>query len=109
MSKSELLRLFNKQFDDFIKDIITAFPNDREIKLAKNAIIAIRNVNCSLVIKIWHKYIGSIYKNEIEHGNIDFFLNKDYGDDLQNSTSSGIILSKISVLREPISKLDAEN
>ena len=61
-------------------------------------------------VEINHKY-----RNDIVAGDINFFLDKDYSEDLQsaswfpNGTSSSSILEKISMLREPIRELGEEN
>ena len=42
-------------------------------------------------------------------GNIEFFINKNYTDDLKDIENSSTILTKIDTLREPIKQLSSEN
>ena len=109
MDKIEIVQAFNNHLDEFFNDIILVFPNDVEIKTAKIGISAIKSMNPSLIIKIWHKYISLPYKNEIENGDIDFFLNKDYTNDLSNSENTSLILNKIDMLRDLIKQLGDSN
>ena len=76
------------------------------ILTAKNAFIFARKSNPKLIVKIWKKYIVEKYKKEIEEGNIDFFINKDYSDDISASTYSDKISESIDRLRNPIKNMD---
>lgn len=109
MSKQDLVQIFNNHLDEFFNDIITIFPDDSDLQFAKSGIEKLRALNTSLIIKIWYKYIFEPYKNEIEVGNIDFFLKKNYADDLDNMKHAAYILSKIATLREPISQFGDDN
>ena len=46
-----------------------------------------------------------LYSSEIENGNIDFFINKDYKKDIGNMADSEYILKKIDLLREPVKNM----
>ena len=109
MDKSEILAAFNKHLMDFFDDIHNVFPNDLDIKAAKTSLTAIRKMNPKLIVTIWHSYIATPYNDVIEKGNIDFFIDKDYTNDLKDSVSASLILDKISTLREPIKQLGDDN
>ena len=110
MDKSTLLQAFNNHFFEFVEDIQNVFPNDADIILAKNALLAVRKVNPKLIVKIWYEYIAIKYEDQIEKGDISFFIDKDYSDDLMSfGNSSDTIVSKINVLREPIMNMGKEN
>jgi len=111
MDKSNLLQAFNSHFVEFIDDIQSVFPNDADVMLAKTALSAIRKVNPKLIIKIWCEYIANKYETQIENGDLSFFIDKDYKDDLiyLSSSTSDTIISKINVLREPIRNMGEEN
>ena len=106
---SNILTGFNNHFMEFLNDIQNVFPNDVDILTAKNALTAIRKANPKMIIKIWHSYICLKYNNEIENGNIDFFINKDYSNDLTDADSSDKIIEAIDRLRKPISEMDNTN
>lgn len=109
MNKSDILIIFNNQLGAFFDDIVTIFPEDNDLKVAQISLFGIRKANPKLIISIWNQYIANIYRDEIAKGNIDFFIEKDYADDLKENANASFILSKISVLREPIKKLGDEN
>jgi hypothetical protein len=108
--KSQLLKTFNDQFMQFVEDIISVFPKDPDILLAKNAFLFFRKTNPKMLIDIWYRYVVKKYKNIIEKGDISFFIEKDYGDDLANlSDWSKKSLEAINRLRDPVKNMDSEN
>jgi hypothetical protein len=105
MDKGIILTTFNKQFLEFIEDVHKAFPDDLEIATCKESLITIKKTNPRLLIIIVKNYLSK-YKNEIMNENIEFFINNDYRNDIeQNSLSernTNIILDKINQLRKSI-------
>ena len=106
---SNILTAFNDHFMDFVSDIQSVFPNDVDILTAKNSLLAIRKANPKMIVKIWNSCIVSKYKNEIEAGNINFFINKDYSEDVLDSQNSDKIMEIIDKFREPIRQMSHEN
>jgi hypothetical protein len=106
---SNILTAFNDHFMDFVSDIQSVFPNDVDILTAKNSLLAIRKANPKMIVKIWNSCIVSKYKNEIEAGNISFFINKDYSEDVSEAQNSDKIMEIIDKFREPIRQMSAEN
>tara|TARA_B110000495_G_C22926936_1_gene541754 strand:- start:69 stop:464 length:396 start_codon:yes stop_codon:yes gene_type:complete len=104
-----IITAFNDHFKAFIDDIHAVFPEDADILSTKNTLSVIRKANPKMIVKIWNKYIVSNYKSEIEAGDLDFFINKDYSDDLAVSQNSGKIMDSINRLREPIRNMGADN
>lgn len=104
-----LLTVFNDHFVEFINDVNTVFPNDPDIVTAKNTIATLRKANPKLLISIWIKYIVTPYKQQIEDGNIDFFINKDYTQDLEKNDNAEKIMEIIDRLRNPIKQMSPEN
>jgi hypothetical protein len=103
---NNLLAAFNDHFLAFVEDILNVFPDDPDIVIAKNAFIFARKSNPKLIVKIWKKYIVEKYKVEIESGNIEFFINKDYSNDVAVSIYSDKISESIDRLRNPIKNMD---
>ena len=106
---SNILTAFNDHFADFINDVQSVFPEDVDILTAKNALIAIRKANPRMIVKIWNTFIVSKYRDEIANSNLDFFMNKDYSDDVSNSQNSDKIMESIDRLREPIRNMGPDN
>lgn len=101
-----VIKIFNEIFFNFVNLISKTFPNDLEITIAKNKLYAIKKINPKLFIKIWKKHIADKYRDSIEEGNIDYFIEKNYSDDLNKVNNSERVMKSINRLREPIKKLD---
>jgi hypothetical protein len=106
MTTPNFQTIFNDHFVEFVSAVQDAFPDDADILAAKNALLAIRKANPKLIIKIWNKYIIAPYGKEIEKGDINFFIHKDYSNDLTNTGNSEQIMSSIDRLRKPISMMN---
>jgi AAA15 family ATPase/GTPase len=110
MDKSTILQAFNNHFFEFIDDVQSVFPEDTDIMAAKTALVAMRKMNPRLLPKIWYEYVVLKYDDNIQAGDISFFLNKDYSEDLADmGSSANTIVSKINILREPIKNMGKEN
>jgi hypothetical protein len=108
-NSSAVLTAFNDHFMEFVSDIQTVFPDDHDILASKNAFISIRKINPKLIIRVWSEYVVGKYRNEIEAGNIDYFINKDYSQDVIDSPNSKKIIMGIDRLRNPVKEMDEEN
>ena len=106
---SNLVTVFNNHFSEFVDDIQSVFPDDPDILTAKNSLIAIRKANPKLLVKIWVTYVYTPYKEQINIGNIDFFLSKDYSTDLSKNDNAEKIMESINRLRNPIKEMSQEN
>ena len=106
---SIILTAFNDHFMDFLNDIQSVFPEDSDILTAKNGLIAIRKANPKMIVKIWKTFIADKYRSEIASGDISFFINKDYSEDVVNSNGSDKIMEAINRLRQPVKNMTHEN
>ena len=100
---------FNSHFMELVEDIVSVFPDDVDILTAKNSFITIKKMNPKLLIKAWDTFVVSKYNNEIETGNISYFLDKDYTEDLEANPNSKQIIEAIDRLRVPIKTMTGEN
>jgi hypothetical protein len=107
--KTTLLRAFNNQFFDFLDEVIRIFPENREIKDAKTTFEIIKKANPTAIAKAWQYYVYEKYKEVIGQGNLDFFFEKDYSDDLVNMTNANEIMKTIDIIRGPIKTMTAES
>jgi hypothetical protein len=103
------LTIFNDHFAEFVNDIQNVFPEDPDILTAKNALLTIRKANPKLLVKIWLTYVYQPYKLQIEAGNIQFFLTKDYSTDFERSSNADKIMESIDRLRNPVKQMSQEN
>lgn len=107
-SPQNILSGFNNHFNEFLNDILSVFPDNIDIISAKNSMILIRKTNPKIIIQIWNSYVVGKYTKEIEMGNIDFFISKDYSSDLNNLDDSKKtkITESIDRLRNPIKMMN---
>ena len=108
MSSANILSAFNDHFVEFVTDVHRVFPDDKDILVAKNALLMIRKANPKMIISLWNECVVGKYKNEIEQGDIGFFINKDYSQDLSVSQNSDKIQQAINRLRDPIKQMNPD-
>ena len=106
---SNILSAFNDHFVDFVTDIHNVFPDDVDVLTAKNSLLTIRKLNPKMIVKIWNTFIVGKYKKEIEAGDLTFFINKDYADDVSSAQNSDKIMESINRLRNPVKQMSVEN
>jgi accessory colonization factor AcfC len=105
---SGILSVFNNHFVEFVEDIHRVFPDDVDILTAKNSLLMIRKANPKMIIKCWDVFIVGKYKTVIEGGDISFFIDKDYSNDLQTNRESKKINDAIDRLRAPVKMMNEE-
>ena len=106
---TSIVGAFNQHFMELVDDIARSFPGDVDIASAKNSFILIKKANPKLLIKAWDSFVVSKYKSQIENGDISYFLNKDYSEDISVSSSSKQISDAIDRLRRPIREMNSQD
>lgn len=104
-----LQKAFNDHFDEFMDDIVNIFPDDIDIRSSRNTIKMLRKANPKLLIQIWNTYVSSKYSTQIESGDISFFMDNDYTEDVGNMENSAQIMTAIDRLRNPIKAMSKDN
>lgn len=107
--KTTLLRAFNNTFFEFLDDIIRIFPENRDILDAKTTFELFKKANPTSLLKAWYHFVYKPYYDQIRVGNIEFFLDKDYSEDLNHMSNSGDIMKTIDRIRGPIREMGEEN
>lgn len=106
---TNLVTVFNNQFTEFVNDIQQVFPDDPDILTAQTALATIRKANPKLLLKIWITYVYTPYKEHIDNGDINFFITKDYSQDLSKNNNADKIMESINRLRKPVKEMSSEN
>tara|TARA_B110000967_G_scaffold114885_1_gene117565 strand:- start:1095 stop:1496 length:402 start_codon:yes stop_codon:yes gene_type:complete len=112
MDKGTIQKAFNNQFEEFLEDVQSIFPDNKDISTTKSALLMLKKANPRMIITLWNSHVYLKYGAEIENDNIDYFLNKDYSDDLKNHLDAGVInkaLKAIDNLRTPMRHTTDEN
>ena len=107
--KTTLLKTFNTQFFAFLNDILVIFPENKDIAKGKKSMELLNMASPSLIIKIWHNHVNRLYKEHIDNGDLDYFIEKDYSSDLESLSDSDDVLQIINMIREPVRQMDETN
>jgi hypothetical protein len=105
--KAIVMKAFLNQFTDFVEDIQGVFPDNADIDSAKTALFLIKKTNPRILMDTWVTYIVEPYNDQIEKGDIGFFLEKDYTHDLEYMGNA--VMQKVDTLRGPVRDMGADN
>lgn len=106
MDNRQVMKAFNDHFVEFLDDIRRVFPDDADIATVRNSLIAMRKANPKLIISAFKESVSGVYHEEIDRGDLEFFINKDYGRDVGEGSVSNAVLKKIDCLRDPVKQMN---
>jgi hypothetical protein len=101
-NKSTIMRAFNNHFFDFLDDVIDIVIGNEDLPASRDSFMNIKRANPTAIIKVWYSHIYAPYKDVIISGDINFFFDKDYYEDLGHLANSDNIMKIIDTLRNPI-------
>jgi hypothetical protein len=107
--KSIVLRSFNNLFFEFLDDLQHILPENTEITYAITTFTTIRRANPTAIIKSWYTFVNIPYYSVIEQGDLTYFFNKDYSEDLVTINKSEEIMKMIDNIRKPIQEMNQVN
>lgn len=115
-SNQQILKTFLDQFDQFLEDIVGVFPDDKELVSGKMYFEGLRKINPRVIITYWKYLVADKYDDNVETENIDFFINKNYHEDIETIAKArnwdgdySYINNKIEAIRDQIVKLSDTN
>ena len=103
-----VLKAFNNHLLEFVEDVIRIFPTNLDIKTGKTFIEGIKRVNPKKIITYWRDNILMLYEKEILNGDISFFINKDYKNDIGAEVQTLKVLEDIRKLVKNTTKDNKE-
>ena len=110
MDKVSLSKAFSNHYMEFLDEVVKVYPKSVKIRTFRTASSQIKSINPSKLIKMWHKVIGSKYKDQIYSENFDFFKNMDYSSNLKNTKwDSNDIYSFINEMKASWETLSDDN
>jgi hypothetical protein len=109
MTKNQVVEAFNKHFMEFIVDIERVFPNDTDIVSTRKNISKSMLLMSKSIIRMYHECFVMHYSNEINNGDLNFFVEKDYRANNTIPINNDDVFEKIDSLREPIKNMSQEN
>lgn len=104
-----ILKTFNTQFEGFLNEMLEIFPDNLALMTTKNSLLTLKKFNPKLLIGVWYRNIWMPYKNDISTGDVKFFIEKDYSEDLLKLDDASKIMKEIDNFRDPIRSMDEEN
>ena len=105
--KSIILKAFLNQITDFVEDVQSVFPDNEDSDSAKTALYLLKKTNPRMLLSTWITFIAEPYGAQIEQGDIGFFLDKDYTQDLEYMGNA--VMQKVDTFRKPVREMGAEN
>jgi len=109
IKSKQYLETFNNQLDEFIKDIKKVLPDHYDVKLGCHALTGLKILSKTLIINVWYERITLIYMDKINAKDYEFFLEKDYGQDLKDNNFAAQITSGINKIRNHLRELGTED
>lgn len=107
--KSIVLKAFNNHFFDFFKEINTIFPENMDICSSIDLFNLTKKANPTVLIKIWYQFVEQPYGELIKKDDLDFFISKDYREDVAQMPYSENVLQGIDSIRNPIKEMSEHN
>ena len=81
-TQKTLKQLFCTQLIEFMDDVLRIFPNNLDLKTGKTFIVGLTKVSKKKLVSIWKTSVVDIYEELIMNGDKEYFINKDYSEDL---------------------------
>jgi len=81
------VQLFNQKATEFMNDLINSYPEIEQFKSFKASFTLLKNISETTPIKYFKHYFLVKYGDHIKNKNEQFFLNNEYGQDMQLTTN----------------------
>ena len=104
-----ILKAFTGHLIEFVNEIRNVFPNDSHLRTSGVFLEGLVKINPKSIIIGWKECINDLYKDQILKGDLEYFINKDYNEDLEGSDNKGKILKTIDSFRDKIRNMGADN
>ena len=105
IDRATLIRAFNDHLFEFLDDVSKLLPDNRNLMAAIRSFQTVITFNKALVVTCWYKYVYAKYADVIEKGDITFFFEKDYGEDLTNMKNPDQVIEIIDSIRAPVKQI----
>ena len=108
MNNQLVLTTFIGQLDECLEDVGNVYSEDERFVKCKMYLSTLKKTNPRMIITTWKTSVTDKYEERINSGDIDYFLNKDYSQELSSNYTSTIDKS-IQDLRQAIQSMSEEN
>jgi len=104
-----ILKAFTGHLIEFANEIRNVFPNDSQLRTSGIFLEGLVKINPKSIIIGWKECVNDLYKDQILKGDLEYFINKDYNEDLEGSDNKGKILKTIDSFRDKIRNMGDDN
>lgn len=104
-----ILKAFTGHLIEFVNEIRNVFPNDAQLRTSGIFLEGLVKINPKSIIIGWKECVNDLYKVQILKGDLEYFINKDYNEDLEGSDNKGKILKTIDSFRDKIRNMGEDN
>ena len=108
MNNSLILSTFIAQIDEYLDDISKTYSVDNRFERGRLYLEGIKKSNPRMIITTWKSMVTDKYASQIEAGDIEYFLNKDFTEDASGNYTPTID-SVIQELRSTVRRMSDEN
>jgi hypothetical protein len=108
MNNSLILSTFISQIDEYLDDISKTYSVDSRFERGRLYLEGIKKSNPRIVITTWKTMVTDKYADQIEAGDIEYFLNKDFTEDARGNYTPTVD-SVIQELRATVRRMSDEN
>jgi hypothetical protein len=111
MDKNQVITAFNEHFMDFIRDIERVFPENTDVSSTRKSLTRLLTLMPKqTILKNFHEHFTSVYSEKIDAGDLIFFTEADYRNNMVFTNKDAIALfEKIDCLREPIRNMSDDD
>lgn len=92
MSQPNLTKLFNSHLIEFLEDVIEIFPENIDLKTGLTMIEGLKFAKPKYLISIWKVSIVDLYEEQIMKGDKNFFINKNYEEDVAEDNKNKVLI-----------------
>jgi hypothetical protein len=107
MNHPLVLSTFITQLDECLEDISKVYSSDARFIRCKLYLDTLKKTNPRMIITAWKTHVADKYEERILAGDIDYFLNKDYTQELPMYNPT--IEQSIQDLRKAIQSMSEDN
>lgn len=105
IDRATLIRTFNDYLFEFLDDMLKVLPGNKPVMTASRGFRMLIDANKAILIKCWYKFVFLKYKDVISDGDVEFFFEKDYSEDLTKLNNSQQIMEIIDTVRLPAKEI----
>ena len=111
MSNINIVPVFNNHLDDFIAELIVLFPGNQDLLSSKTSVKMLRTANPKALPKLWKQHVNSQYFEHIMRGDLDYFVNCAYDEDVRQigTTDTSSVLDMIERFKSCVRSMDDGN